>query len=164
MTMNSKPATLSDPETSQSGLRVFFRITQAWGLTSEQEQIVLGTNGSTFSDWKAGNVRTALDLVTLERLSYVLRIYAALEVLLPIPERANKWVKAPNTAPLFSGASALERILTGQVGDLKAVADYLDAEQGESFIQPPSPAGNNVEQWNALHDRIGSFANDHTTL
>lgn len=52
---------------------------------------------------------------------------------------------------------------TGQVGDLKAVADYLNAEQGESFIQLPSPAGNNVEQWNELHDRIG-FANDHTKL
>ena len=164
MTMNSKPAALFDPETSQSGLRVFFRITRAWGLTSEQEQVVLGTSGSTFTDWKAGNVSTALELVTLERLSYVFRIYTALEVLLPIPERANKWVKAPNTAPLFGGASALDRLLTGQVGDLKAVADYLDAEQGESFIQWPSPTGNNVEQWNALHDRIGSFADDHTPL
>ena len=119
---------------SQAALRVFFRIAQAWGLTPAQEQIVLGTSRTTLFNWKSGAVRASLEPVALERLSYVFRIYAALEILLPIPERANVWVKAPNTASLFGGASALDRMLAGQVGDLKVVADYLDAQRGGDFL------------------------------
>ncbi len=130
--LEQKPASTS-LKTSQAALRVFFRITQAWGLTAAQEQIVLGTSRTTLFNWKSGVVRAALEPVALERLSYVFRIFAALEILLPIPERANHWVKAPNTAPLFGGASALDRMQAGQVGDLKEVADYLDAQRGGDF-------------------------------
>ena len=119
---------------SQAALRVFFRIAQAWGLTPAQEQTVLGTSRTTLFNWKSGAVRASLEPVALERLSYVFRIYAALEILLPISERANVWVKAPNTASLFGGASALDRMLAGQVGDLKVVADYLDAQRGGDFL------------------------------
>ena len=121
-------------KTSQAALRVFFRIAQAWGLTPAQEQIVLGTSRTTLFNWKAGAVRAALEPVALERLSYVFRIYGALEILLPIPERANLWVKAANMAPPFGGGSALDRMLAGQVGDLKVVADYLDAQRGGDFL------------------------------
>ena len=131
--LEQKPAATS-LKTSQAALRVFFRITQAWGLTPTQEQIVLGTSRTSLYNWKSGAVRAALEPVTLERLSYVFRIFAALEILLPIPERANLWVKAPNTAPLFGGVSALDRMLAGQVGDLKVVADYLDAQRGGDFL------------------------------
>lgn len=124
----------TDLKTSQAALRVFFRIAQAWGLTSAQEQIVLGTGRSTFFNYKAGKLRTPLEPTVLERLSYVFRIFAALEILLPIPERANKWVHLPNTAPLFGGASALDRMMAGQVGDLKDIADYLDAQRGGDYL------------------------------
>lgn len=134
MEISPKPATPTDLKTSLDGLRVFFRITQAWGLTSTQEQIVLGASNSNFVDWKAGNVSTPLELDTLKRLGYVFRIYAALEILLPIPERANQWVKTPNTAPLFGGASALDRILNGEIGDLRKIADYLGAQSQLSDV------------------------------
>ena len=130
--LEQKPAATS-LKTRQAALRVCFRITQAWGLTPTQEQIVLGTSRTSLYNWKSGAVRAALEPVALERLSYVFRIFAALEVLLPIPERANLWIKAPNTAPLFGGFSALDRMLAGQVGDLKVVADYLDAQRGGDF-------------------------------
>ena len=129
-----RPPVASPLKTSQAALRVFFRITQAWGLTPAQEQILLGTSRTTLFNWKSGAVRAALEPVVLERMSYVFRIYGALEILLPIPERTNVWVKAPNTAPLFGGASALDRMLAGQVGDLKVVADYLDAQWGGDFL------------------------------
>jgi Protein of unknown function (DUF2384) len=66
----------------------------------------------------------------LERLSYLFGIYAALQILLPVPERANAWIRKPNTAPFLGGQSALDRMLGGQVGDLFAVRQYLDAERG----------------------------------
>jgi hypothetical protein len=114
----------------EPGLRTFFRIAEKWGLDNEQCRIVLGSPGrSTYFRWKAGEVGVvAKDLV--ERLSYLLGIYKALQVLLPNPEHADAWVRRANQAPAFGGATPLERVLGGQVADLYVVRQYLDGERG----------------------------------
>ena len=66
----------------------------------------------------------------LERISYVIGTYKALQILLPSEQAADAWIKAPNTAPLFGGRSALDRMLSGQVSDLYVVRQYLDAQRG----------------------------------
>ena len=84
---------------------------------------------STFFEWKRrGEGDLARD--TLERVSYLLGIYKALQILLPQTEAADAWIRKPNTAPLFGGASALERMLSGNVADLYVVRQYLDAQRG----------------------------------
>ncbi|MGF1614535.1 MAG: antitoxin Xre-like helix-turn-helix domain-containing protein [Gammaproteobacteria bacterium] len=115
---------------SAPALRTFFRIVELWGLRGDEQMTLLGlTSRSTFFKWKkAPNV--ALPNDTLERISYVLGIYKAPQVLLPDEKAADAWVRQPNTAPLFSGRSALERMLSGNVSDLYAVRQYLDAELG----------------------------------
>jgi hypothetical protein len=72
----------------------------------------------------------ALPRDTLERLSYIFGIYKALQILLPRSDAADAWVKKANTAPIFGGRSALERMLSGQVADLYVVRQYLDAQRG----------------------------------
>ena len=67
---------------------------------------------------------------TLERLSYILGIYKALQILLPDEQAADRWIRKPNVAPVFAGRSALEQMLSGQVADLYRVRQYLDAERG----------------------------------
>jgi hypothetical protein len=119
--------------TATAILAVFFRIGAEWGLTPAQEQVLLGVGKTTLFAWKGGRIKSGLDPVTLERLSYLLRVYAALEILLPVPERALAWLRRPNAAPLFGGGTALDRLLGGQVGDLMRVADYLDAQRGGDF-------------------------------
>jgi len=121
---------LHSPAAAEAALRTFFRIAQAWDLSNEEQQKLLGCGRSTFFDWKAGRIKAGLDGATLERLSHIFGIYAGLQILLPIPERADAWVKKPNTAPLFGGRSALERMLAGQVSDLFVVRQYLDAQRG----------------------------------
>jgi hypothetical protein len=69
----------------------------------------------------------------LERLSYILNIYAALQILLPYQRRADAWLRQPNTASPFDGEPAISRMLGGSVLDLKSVADYLDAAQVGDF-------------------------------
>ena len=66
----------------------------------------------------------------LDRISYLLGIYTALNRLLPSARAAEAWVKKANTAPLFQGQSALERMLGGSVVDLADVRRYLDAQRG----------------------------------
>ncbi|MGZ5131764.1 MAG: MbcA/ParS/Xre antitoxin family protein, partial [Caldimonas sp.] len=53
-----------------------------------------------------------------------------LHILFPVAERADEWVRKANTAPLFGGRSALDRMLAGQVSDLYVVRQYLDAQRG----------------------------------
>ena len=121
---------LDTPAAAAAGLRTFFRIAEAWALTNDDQQRLLGCGRSTFFDWKAGRIKSALDAATLERLSHIFGIYAALQILLPVAERANAWIKQPNTAPLFGGGTALERLRGGQVSDLFVVRQYLDAQRG----------------------------------
>ena len=121
---------LNTPAAAAAALRTFFNIATRWQLTTTEQLALLGVARSTFYEWKAGRVKAALDGATLERLSYVFGIYAALQILLPGPERADLWLRKPNSAPLFGGKSAIERMAAGNVADLYVVRQYLDAQRG----------------------------------
>ena len=122
---------LASRDISAAGLRAFFNIAQAWGLNTDEQMTLLGSPGrSTFFKWKSAPENADLKRDTLERLSYLLGIYKALQILLPDSSAADAWVKKPNIAPLFGGKSALERMLGGNISDLLAVRQYLDARRG----------------------------------
>ena len=115
---------------SGPALRTFFRIAALWGLSVDEQMTLLGvTARSTFFKWKK-NSNTVLPKDALERISYVLGIYKALQILLPDEKAADEWMKRPNTAPPFGGRSALDRMMSGQVADLFVVRQYLDAQRG----------------------------------
>jgi hypothetical protein len=111
-------------------LRTFFRIAERWGLSNDEQMTLLGHPArSTFFKWKK-DAEAALPRDTLERISYVLGIWKALQILLPDEKAADDWVRRSNDAPLFGGRSALARMLSGHVADLYVVRQYLDAERG----------------------------------
>ena len=114
---------------SGPALRTFFRIAELWNLSVHEQMTLLGLSArSTFFKWKKHSDIT-LPIDTLERISYIIGIYKALQILLPDEKAADEWVRRPNTASLFSGRSALDRMLSGQVADLFLVRQYLDAER-----------------------------------
>jgi len=120
---------LQSAAAGEAAMRTFWRLAQAWDLTSAEQMTLLGVGKTTLYQWKQGRVGV-LDRHVLERLSYLFGIYAALHVLLPVPERANGWIRKPNDAPFLGGSSALQRMLAGQVADLFVVRQYLDAQRG----------------------------------
>lgn len=121
---------LATREAGQALLRTFVGIADAWKLSSKESMTLLGLRSrSTYHVWKEGN-SGPLPRDTLERISYVLGIYKALQMLLPSGESADGWIRKPNTAPLFGGRSALERLMSGNVADLYEVRRYLDAQRG----------------------------------
>jgi hypothetical protein len=120
---------LASPEAAGAALRTFFRLADAWGLSVHEQTVLLGAARTTLYQWRQGKV-APLDRHLLERLSHLFGIYAALQILLPVPQHANAWVRKPNSAPLFGGGSALDRMLGGQVADLFVVRQYLDAQRG----------------------------------
>jgi hypothetical protein len=115
---------------SGPAVRAFFKLADIWKLSVAEQMTLLGVKTrSTFFNWKRAE---ELDLPkdTLERISYLLGIFKSLQVLLPDQESADTWVRRPNSNPLFAGRSALSRMLSGNVGDLFVVRQYLDAERG----------------------------------
>jgi hypothetical protein len=121
-----------DPRTmAAAGLRAFIRIAAAWGLTVDEQLVLLGLPArSTYFAWRKDPDKAILSRDTLERLSYLLGIYKALQILLPDPVAADTWVRKPNAASPFGGRSALDRMLAGNVSDLHLVRSYLDAVRG----------------------------------
>ncbi len=109
-------------------LRTFFRVADAWGLSEQEQMSILGLDSrSTLQSWKRGGV-AAIPKDALERISYILGIYMGLKILLP--KSADDWVRKPNEAPLFGGAPALQRLVSGNVADLFLVRQYIDTQRG----------------------------------
>ena len=114
---------------SGPALRTFFRIAALWELSPDDQMTLLGgTARSTFFKWKK-DLNTVLPRDTLERISYIVGVYKALQVLLPDEQAADEWIKRPNDAPMFAGHSALDRMMSGQVADLFVVRQHLDAQR-----------------------------------
>jgi hypothetical protein len=130
LTANISPPKVDRKGLSGPALRAFLKIAELWNLSTEEQMTLLGVSTrSTFFGWKKDG-EALLSRDTLERISYVLGIYKALQILLPDEKAADEWVRRPNSAPPFGGRSALERMLGGQVADLFVVRHYLDAQRG----------------------------------
>ena len=126
------PAAMHDRrKLTASGLRVFSRIAERWGLNVKERMTLLGAGSpSTFHKWMKHPDQALAPRDTLERISHVLGIYAALKILLPRDDAAVAWIRKPNSAPLFGGRPALDRMLAGNVSDLYVVRQYLDSVRG----------------------------------
>lgn len=117
-------------ELGAPALRTFFRLAEQWKLRIADQRKLLGDPPeSTFYKWKRRR-EAVLPRDTLERVSYLFGIWQALQILFPDPAQADAWLHKPNTASLFGGHSALERMLSGNVADLFVVRQYLDAQRG----------------------------------
>lgn len=126
---NSRPVTAG--AMSAAAVRTFGNIAQLWHLDTDEQLTLLGNPPrSTYYKWKKQPEAAHLGRDTLERISYILGIYKALQILLPDEKAADSWIRKPNAAPLFGGKSALERMLSGNVADLYVVRQYLDAVRG----------------------------------
>ena len=119
----------SNPEkTAQVALSVFFNITNAWGVKTDEQRVLLGSPAtSTLFKWKKGQV-SKISQDTLERISYIMGIYKALGILFPTREQADAWVNKPNRD--FNDESALLFMLKGSMINLSDTRRYLDDQRG----------------------------------
>jgi hypothetical protein len=125
MSLHQGPARRFHPPLPANALRGFFQIMDAWGVSAEDARIILGSPAErTYYAWRKGKgVRVPED--TLRRIGYVAGIYKALQILYSNPELADGWIRRLNRA--FGGQTPLERMRAGDVTDLAAVRNYVDA-------------------------------------
>jgi imidazoleglycerol phosphate synthase glutamine amidotransferase subunit HisH len=117
-----RAAHISDNAQAGAGLRTFARIVEKWDLASSDAMALLGVDSrSTYYELlkrsRANKEVKGLSRDQLDRLSYLLGIYAAMRVLFPHSEEGrNEWVSRPNTATLFGGRSPVEIMRSSMIG------------------------------------------------
>lgn len=123
-----------DPKTrkrlSGPAVRSFFAIAEIWGLSGDEQRALLGWPAeSTLYKYRAGQVGT-LPYDMLIRISLVLGIYKDLHILYADDDLADRWLRLPNSNPLFGGKAALAYLTDGGIDALFQVRRLLDGRRG----------------------------------
>jgi hypothetical protein len=114
---------------SVSALKAFFRLAARWDLRDEDAKQLLGgvTNGP-YYEMKKHPDRRVLGPDTLLRISYLLGIFKALNVL-HHRTLADEWVSLPNSNRIFGGGTPLAYMIHGGLPAMSTVRRLLDARQ-----------------------------------
>jgi hypothetical protein len=115
---------------SPSALKAFFNTMDRWAVRDEDARALLGgvTNGPYYEMKKTPRGRV-LDADKLSRISYLLGIFKALNILHGLP-LADEWIKLPNDNRIFAGATPLAYMIHGGVPAMQTVRRLLDARRG----------------------------------
>ena len=114
---------------SRSAIRAFLNIMEKWGVRDEDARALLGgmSNGP-FYEMKKNPNRT-LDADTLTRLSYLVGIFKALNIL-HSKALADAWIQRPNANRIFGGQTPLAYMIKGGLPAMQVVRRLLDARRG----------------------------------
>lgn len=125
---DAKPvAPRSTEDTTSDSFEAFLRLADLWDLSTEQRITLLGSPArSTYFKWR--KERASMSADTEERISHLLAIFKALQILFPDPDRADTWLRRSNS--FFEERSAMDVMLGGQLADILTVRAYLDAQRG----------------------------------
>ena len=114
---------------SPAAIKAFFHIMAKWAVRDEDARALLGgiSNGQ-FYEMKKNPNRT-LDVDALTRISYLIGIFKALNIL-HSEKFADAWVQRPNTNRIFGGQSALAYMIKGGLPAMQTVRRLVDARRG----------------------------------
>ena len=112
-----------------SALKAFFNIVDRWNLRDEDAmQLLGGMASSTYYAMKKSPRRT-LDSDTMLRISYLVGIFKALNILHG-KTLADRWITLPNQNPIFRGSTPLRYMIRGGIPAMQVVRRLLDARRG----------------------------------
>jgi hypothetical protein len=113
---------------SAPALKAFFNITARWKVRDEDARALLGgvSNGP-FYEMKR-NPDRVVDRDRLTRVSYLVGIFKALNILHG-RSLADEWVHLPNAHAVFGGQSPLAYMIRGGLPAMQTVRRLLDARR-----------------------------------
>ena len=115
---------------SPSAIKGFVRIMEKWGIRDRDARELLNNPSSgTYYGWKSQPRGKKLDQDTLTRISLIVGIFKALNILYS-EKLADAWVTLPNRDPMFRGGTPLAYMIErGQPG-MMHVRQLLDSWRG----------------------------------
>ncbi|HLH34111.1 MAG TPA: antitoxin Xre-like helix-turn-helix domain-containing protein [Alloacidobacterium sp.] len=114
---------------SPAALRAFFNIMERWGVRDEDARRLLGGISSGKYYQLKQDPRHVLDQDRLQRVSYLIGIFKALNILYS-PRLADSWIQLANTNPIFGERTPLAYMLQGGTPAMERVRSLLDARRG----------------------------------
>jgi hypothetical protein len=112
-----------------SALKAFFNIAECWHLRDEDAMRLLGGMASSTYYAMKKSPRRSLDADTMLRISYLIGIFKALNILHG-KALADRWVTLANSNPIFRSATPLEYMIRGGIPAIQLVRRLLDARRG----------------------------------
>lgn len=112
-----------------SALKAFFNIAARWRLRDEDAMRLLGGMASSTYYAAKKSPRRTLDADTMLRISYLIGIFKALNIL-HSRTLADRWIMLPNSNLIFHGAAPLEYMIRGGIPAIALVRRLLDARRG----------------------------------
>jgi hypothetical protein len=114
---------------SPAAIQGLLRIATHWKLRDEDTRVLLGgiSTGSFYA--LKSRARKILDEDQLTRVSLLLGIFKALNILYG-SKLADAWMGLPNSNPMFGGDSPLNYVKRGGIPALLRVRQLLDARRG----------------------------------
>jgi hypothetical protein len=114
---------------SPAGVRTFFKIMERWKVRDEDARALLGgvSNGPFYEMKK--NPERVLDTDKLVRISYLIGIFKALNILYS-ETLADEWIRLPNSNRIFGGQTPLAYVVKGGQPAMQIVRRLLDARRG----------------------------------
>ncbi|HEY8794336.1 MAG TPA: antitoxin Xre/MbcA/ParS toxin-binding domain-containing protein [Gemmatimonadaceae bacterium] len=115
---------------SPAALSAFFTMMERWHVRDEDARSLLGgvSNGP-YYEMKKGPTGRVLDADRLLRVSYLIGIFKALNILHG-RALADQWVRLPNANRIFGGSTPLAYMLKGGVTSMQTVRRLLDSRRG----------------------------------
>ena len=127
------PANLSDKQVqkrlSPAARKAFFKLAEAWKIRDEEaKQLLGGVSNGAFYQLKGGALKAPLDQDRLVRVSLLVGIFKALNMLYS-QKLADAWISLPNTNPIFAGGTPLAYMVKGGQPAMIRVRQLLDARR-----------------------------------
>ena len=114
---------------SSDAVRAFFNIMARWEIRDDDARRLLGgiSNGAYYALKKGGD--RALDEDKLRRISYLVGIFKALNILYS-EELADRWMQLPNKNRIFGGMTPHAYLMQGGLPAFATARKLLDARRG----------------------------------
>jgi Protein of unknown function (DUF2384) len=114
---------------SPSAIKAFVNIMEKWGVRDDDARALLGgiSNGQYYEMKK--KPERVLSTDTLTRISYLVGIFKALNILYSEP-LADAWTRRHNTNRIFGGETPLAYMMRGGLAAMQVVRRLLDARRG----------------------------------
>jgi Protein of unknown function (DUF2384) len=114
---------------SRSGIPAFFKLIDAWSVRDEAaRQLLGGVSNGVYYQLKRGE-KKALDQDKLTRISLLVGIFKALNILYS-RKLADAWINLPNSNAMFEGQAPLSYLIRGGIPAFMRVRQLVDARRG----------------------------------
>jgi hypothetical protein len=115
---------------SRAAITAFFKLIEAWEVRDEAaRQLLGGVSNGIYYQLKRDKKKKILDQDKLTRISLLLGIFKALNILYS-RKLADSWINLPSSNPMFEGDAPLAYMIRGGVPALVRVRQLLDARRG----------------------------------